>query len=734
MSSLANQQQNLSFPGLLQVPGGITSALQQVQDGDGNATGLSLSSTGASVTTSSTFQASINGTTIVGALPRLISDGFGDMPSVKDFGAVGNGVTDDTAAFTAAIAASPLGASIPAGSYKITGTITGIFYSFGVVTIVTGTVNTISNLASLGASTGSTFVGTTTGGTGSVTRTTAAKLNDIVSVKDFGAVGNGVADDAISFQNALNYASTNNKTLFIPAGEYKCAAAITQTDLSVTIIGDGLDDTVIRFTNAASAGFDLTFRAQGVGRAPDVFTISNLTVESDCAFMGDMISAIWSTHQATASPSIFVENVRVTSRENTLLSTFGKGIYIYNAFNGFMKNVWVLGNDARTPSIGIMLQASVGIKCLALDVNRTQTGIKIFSDTAENQCEGITVASSFFYDVSYGVWAQKTLHTFITDTHTNINGASAGTSVLIQDSAQSHLIGGLIYSGGAAGNPSGQCGVNINGCNTVHLVGNTIVDTGSALTSNNILINGLSIDCVITDNYVGGGTTSIYFTASGDSRNTLANNRLSPNFVDNGANNFISGNYVGSTGNIPELRWAAAGLPAFLTASGSDTNIGIDIYPKGSGNTRLWAGGAVKVQATVAGFEPLTDNTLTLGSALARWSVVYAGTGTINTSDEREKQDIKDLSTAEKQVAVAIKGLIKSFRFKEAVAQKGNKARIHFGVMAQQVGQAFKDANLNPDDYALFCYDEWKADAGVEAGNRYGIRYDELLAFVIAAL
>jgi len=123
MSSLANQQQNLSFPGLLQVPGGITSTLQQVQDGNGNPTGLSLSSAGASVTTSSTFVASKNGTAITGTIPRLISDGFGDYVSVIDFGADPTGAADSTAAFQAAVNNSSV-VFVPNGTFLIAGSIT----------------------------------------------------------------------------------------------------------------------------------------------------------------------------------------------------------------------------------------------------------------------------------------------------------------------------------------------------------------------------------------------------------------------------------------------------------------------------------------------------------------------------------------------------------------------------------------------------------------------------------
>ena len=153
---------------------------------------------------------------------------------------------------------------------------------------------------------------------------------------------------------------------------------------------------------------------------------------------------------------------------------------------------------------------------------------------------------------------------------------------------------------------------------------------------------------------------------------------------------------------------------------------------------------------------PTVDNTYNVGSASFRWGTVFAGTGTINTSDGRSKQDIQSIDDAEKRVAQNIKGLIKKFRFKDAVAEKGDKARIHFGVVAQEVANAFQAEGLDANNYGLFCYDEWeeqpevtmpvldkfKKDTGETkviteyrpAGNRYGIRYDELIAFVIAAM
>jgi len=143
-------------------------------------------------------------------------------------------------------------------------------------------------------------------------------------------------------------------------------------------------------------------------------------------------------------------------------------------------------------------------------------------------------------------------------------------------------------------------------------------------------------------------------------------------------------------------------------------------------------------------FQPNPDNDITLGAASKRWSVIYAATGTINTSDAREKTFLT-LADAEKAAALEIKANLRKFKFNDAIAAKGDGARIHFGASAQQVGEILTNHGLAPEEYAFYCYDEWEAEDAVfdadgneiipakEAGNRYGLRYEELLSFIIMA-
>jgi len=73
-------------------------------------------------------------------------------------------------------------------------------------------------------------------GTGAVQRTVESKLQDVVSVKDFGAVGDGVTDDTNAIQTALDVAFSLNKNVYIPSGKY---IFTTLRDIRVTVYGDG---------------------------------------------------------------------------------------------------------------------------------------------------------------------------------------------------------------------------------------------------------------------------------------------------------------------------------------------------------------------------------------------------------------------------------------------------------------------------------------------------------------
>lgn len=128
------------------------------------------------------------------------------------------------------------------------------------------------------------------------------------------------------------------------------------------------------------------------------------------------------------------------------------------------------------------------------------------------------------------------------------------------------------------------------------------------------------------------------------------------------------------------------------------------------------------------------DNAIDLGSSSARFDDIYATNGTIQTSDRNEKQDIAELSDAETAVAVACKGLLRKFRWKDSVAEKGDEARTHFGIIAQDLQAAFAAEGLDAGDYAMFISTTWTDEETNEEKTRMGVRYSELLAFIIAAI
>ena len=128
------------------------------------------------------------------------------------------------------------------------------------------------------------------------------------------------------------------------------------------------------------------------------------------------------------------------------------------------------------------------------------------------------------------------------------------------------------------------------------------------------------------------------------------------------------------------------------------------------------------------------DNALDLGMSSVRFDDVYATNGTIQTSDINEKQDIETLSEAEQRVAVAAKSLLRKFRWRSSVLENGENARIHYGIIAQDLQAAFATEGLDAGRYGMFINTTWTDEETGEERNRMGVRYSELLAFIIAAI
>jgi len=127
------------------------------------------------------------------------------------------------------------------------------------------------------------------------------------------------------------------------------------------------------------------------------------------------------------------------------------------------------------------------------------------------------------------------------------------------------------------------------------------------------------------------------------------------------------------------------------------------------------------------------DNTLDLGLAVGRWNDVFATNGTIQTSDQNEKQDIADLTAKELNVANKLSALFKTYRWKDAVVKKGDKARTHSGIVAQDIQSAFSAEGLDASNYGLFTSDTWTDDDGKEQ-TRLGVRYPELFSFIFSSI
>jgi len=538
------------------------------------------------------------------------------------------------------------------------------------------------------ASAGAGLVGFRQSGTGASARTVLTKLRDVVSVKDFGAVGDGTTDDTTAIQAAI----TSGYSLVFPAGTYLCNNLTQSTSFQ-------------RFY--ASGSVNLSKNANGVLLSSTGGYVQFHGIQ----FIGTGFTG---------------NNVEATGTAFTLIncSSYGTPGRAVKCTGNLVRIIGTCGSYTTTDTSGTGYEIEIGVSGTATLYHELRG---VYSSTATGGIKLVDTGSQWIVGGQFGK-----LYIAAGTSPAGVNGGMISNCRIVGDVTVE--LSNSVFSG------------NQFSTQTITFAAGTsqhTLDQSNNAVSVTIVNNG-NANSVITRATSAGSTLDLSFGASSWA-NTVK--------LDNVGTWEFSGNLVLPNAKGVQIKDSGGtSISAVVLSSGDDytfgSNNGANFTNVSSGSTGIFnaVGGTSITQTSSSAFVPVADNSKTCGGASNRWSVVYAATGTINTSDARSKEQVRSINAAEVAVAMQLKGMISAFKFTDAVVAKGSGARIHFGVIAQDVRDAFVAGGLNPDAYALFCHDSWEAREAVmaddgtivspaqEAGDRYGIRYEELLAFIIAAM
>lgn len=192
-----------------------------------------------------------------------------------------------------------------------------------------------------------THVSYTPAGTGAVATKVETKLRESVSVKDFGAVGDGSIDDTNALQAAINAAVSRSKSLYLPTGTYKTTSGLS-FGAPIRIFGDGADvasetGTIIKPTQSSGIVLEFTNAAGSFDNGLILEDFAIIGTGTGTAVGLEVNGAVWT-------------NSRI--RNITVRSMGGRGVVIDDCLTANFEQVRVAGCG----SDGFYISGSNGIR------------------------------------------------------------------------------------------------------------------------------------------------------------------------------------------------------------------------------------------------------------------------------------------------------------------------------------------------------------------------------------
>lgn len=227
----------------------------------------------------------------------------------------------------------------------------------------------------LAAGSSSAFAGTTTD----------ADLTGMVSVKDFGAVGDGTTDDTVAIQNAINGAfppASNQAAVFFPSGQYKISDTLlisAKNNLALigmraSIVQHGIDKDIIKIQNSTYVILrDLYLVSATAGSGGYGCSGNGITLISSPRTILENVHIFWvGGHCLSAGDSWWL------STRDCNFSTPGSGKYCVH-HTSQMHNVMHCHSRFTAGSVGLYHAGGVAVSVIGCDFSTNGVGLKFYA-------------------------------------------------------------------------------------------------------------------------------------------------------------------------------------------------------------------------------------------------------------------------------------------------------------------------------------------------------------------
>lgn len=212
-----------------------------------------------------------------------------------------------------------------------------------------------------------------------VATTVCDKLDEIISVKDYGAVGDGTTDDTTAIQNALNDCA--GRTLFFPAGTYIITAPIIASSKSnFAVVGESAQSSTIKCSAGATfASAAVQFLSSTNGK------VSNLQFDANnnASLLSNTVAVV-----------LFLSGTQIQFNNNRLVNHTYIGLAINSSSKFEVKNNYIVKtSQAATINYNINVSSTLSVSNFGVVAENylINSGIGVVGadiTISNNVCEG----------------------------------------------------------------------------------------------------------------------------------------------------------------------------------------------------------------------------------------------------------------------------------------------------------------------------------------------------------